>query len=69
VKRKRQYTLPIILGEINDSLKLRDVQEYVEAPRSTFREIKPMNNFLNYMALMKNIIYFLFYFYQEAANQ
>jgi hypothetical protein len=35
---------------------LRDAQEYVEAPRSTFRESRPLKKFLNYMALMSNII-------------
>jgi hypothetical protein len=35
---------------------LRDAQEYVEAPRSTFREIKPPKKFPNYMELMRSII-------------
>jgi hypothetical protein len=35
---------------------LRDAQEYVEAPRSTFRERRPPKKFPNYMALMSNII-------------
>jgi hypothetical protein len=35
---------------------LRDAQEYVEAPRSTFRERKTSKKFPNYMALMSNII-------------
>jgi hypothetical protein len=35
---------------------LRDVQEYVEAPRSTFTERRPLKMFLGYMALMSSII-------------
>jgi hypothetical protein len=35
---------------------LRDAQEYVGAPRSTFRESRPPKKFPNYMALMSNII-------------
>jgi hypothetical protein len=37
---------------------LRDAQEYVEAPKSTFRESKPMKKFPDYMALMSSIIDF-----------
>jgi len=34
----------------------RDAREYVEAPRSMFRESKPPKKFPNYMALMSYII-------------
>jgi hypothetical protein len=35
---------------------LKDAWEYVEAPRSTFRESRPLRKFPNYMALMSRII-------------
>ena len=35
---------------------LRDAQEHVEAPRSTFRESRPPRKLPNYMALMSSII-------------
>jgi hypothetical protein len=35
---------------------LRDAQEHVESPRSTFRESRPLKKFPNYMALMSNIL-------------
>jgi predicted metal-dependent hydrolase len=35
---------------------LRDAQEHVEAPRSTFRESRPPKRFSSYMALMSSII-------------
>jgi hypothetical protein len=35
---------------------LRDAQEHVEAPKITFRESRPSQKFLTYMALMTNII-------------
>jgi hypothetical protein len=34
---------------------LRDVQEYIEAPRSTFGESIPPKKFLNYMELMSSV--------------
>jgi hypothetical protein len=35
---------------------LRDAQEHVETPRSTFRERRPPKKFPDYMALMSNIL-------------
>jgi hypothetical protein len=35
---------------------LKDAQEHVEAPRSTFRESRPPKKFPNFMALMSNVI-------------
>jgi hypothetical protein len=35
---------------------LKDAQEHVEAPRSTFRESKPPKKFPNFMALRSNVI-------------
>jgi hypothetical protein len=37
-------------------LTLRDAQEQVEAPRSTFRERRPPKKFPNFVALMSSII-------------
>jgi hypothetical protein len=36
--------------------KLRDAQEQFEAHRSIFKEMRPPKNFLNFIALMSNII-------------
>jgi hypothetical protein len=36
---------------------LRDAEEHVEAPRSTFKESRPPRQFPSYMALMSDIIY------------
>jgi hypothetical protein len=47
---------------------LRDAQEYVEAPKSTFRESIPPKKFPNYMALMSNIIDFEPSSFQEATK-
>jgi hypothetical protein len=35
---------------------LKDAQEHVEAPKSTFKESRPPRKFPNYMALMSSII-------------
>jgi hypothetical protein len=48
---------------------LRDAQEYVGAPRSTFRESRPLKKFPNYMALMSNIIDSEPSSFQEAVDQ
>jgi hypothetical protein len=48
---------------------LRDAQEYVGVPRSTFRESKPLKKFPNYMALMSSIIDSESSSFQERANQ
>jgi hypothetical protein len=37
---------------------LRDAQEHVETPRSTFRESRPLKKFPDYMELMRNTINF-----------
>jgi hypothetical protein len=41
---------------------MRDAQEQVEAPKNTFKESRPSKKFLNFMALMSNVI-------EEAVNQ
>jgi hypothetical protein len=43
-------------------LTLRDAQEQVEAPRSTFRQRETSKKFPNFMALMSNVI-------EEATDQ
>jgi hypothetical protein len=48
---------------------LRVAHEYVETPRSTFKERIHPKKFLNYMALMSNIIDSKPSSYQEAADQ
>jgi hypothetical protein len=48
---------------------LRDAQEHVETPRSTFRESKPPKKFPDYMALMSNILDSEPSSFQEAADQ
>jgi hypothetical protein len=48
---------------------LRDAQEHVEAPRSTFRESKPPKKFPNFVALMSSIIDSESSSVQEAADQ
>ena len=47
---------------------LRDAYEFVEVPRSTFRESRPLKKFLNYIALMSIIIDFKPSSFQEATN-
>jgi hypothetical protein len=48
---------------------LRYAQEYVEAPRSTFKESRPPKKFLSYMALINSIIDSKPSGYQEATDQ
>jgi hypothetical protein len=48
---------------------LRDAQEYVEIPRSKFRERRPSKKFLGYMALMSNILDSEPSNFQEATDQ
>jgi transposase InsO family protein len=47
---------------IGSARAMKDAQEHVEAPRSTFRESRPLKKFPNFMALMSNVI-------EEATNQ
>jgi hypothetical protein len=47
---------------------LRDSQEHVETPRSTFRERRPPKKVLDYMVLMNNILDFEPSRFQEATN-
>ena len=49
--------------------RVRDTQEYVEAPRSTFRESRPPKKFPNYVALIRSIIDSEPSIFEEAANQ
>jgi hypothetical protein len=48
---------------------LRDSQEYVEVPRSMFRERKPPKKFPKYITLMSCIIDFKPSNYQEVVDQ
>jgi hypothetical protein len=48
---------------------LRDALEYVETPRSTFRERRPPKKFPNYMSLMSSIIDLEPSNFHEAADQ
>jgi hypothetical protein len=48
---------------------LRDAQEHVETPRSTFRESRPPKKFPDYMALMSSILDSKPSIFQEAADQ
>jgi hypothetical protein len=48
---------------------LRYAQEHVEAPRSTFREVRPLRQFPRYMLLMSDIIDSRPSSYEEAACQ
>jgi hypothetical protein len=48
---------------------LKDAQEHVETPRSTFIESKPPNKFPNYMALMSNILDSDPFSFQETIDQ
>jgi transposase InsO family protein len=48
---------------------LRDAQEHVEAPKTTFRESRPPRKFSTYMALMTNIIDSEPSNFEEATNQ
>jgi hypothetical protein len=48
---------------------LRNYQEYVEAPESTFIKKRPSKKFADYMALMSSIIYFEPSSFQEATDQ
>jgi hypothetical protein len=48
---------------------LRDAQEHVETPRSTFRESKPPKKFPDYMRLMSSILESEPSIFQKAANQ
>jgi hypothetical protein len=50
-------------------LTLRDAQEKVEAPRSTFRESRPPKKFPNFMVLMSSIIDSKSSSVQEATDQ
>jgi hypothetical protein len=48
---------------------LRDAQEHVEAPKSTFRESRPPRKFPNYLALMSSIIDVEPSSFEEATDQ
>ena len=48
---------------------MKDAQEHVGAPRSTFRESKPSRQRSSYMALMSSIIHSKPSSYEEAADQ
>jgi hypothetical protein len=48
---------------------LRDAQEHVEAPKSTFKESRPSRKFPNYLALLSSIINVEPSSFEEAADQ
>jgi hypothetical protein len=48
---------------------LRNAKEHIEAPRSTFRESRPLKKFLNYMALLSCIIDSKASSFEEAIDQ